>query len=70
MSASASFMVRDDRYKLIYYVGMPHQLFDLDVDPDEAGNLADDPAHAAILARLEAELRAICDPEAIDAEAA
>ena len=28
MSASASFMVRDDRYKLIYYVGMPRQLFD------------------------------------------
>lgn len=69
MSASASFMVRDDRHKLIYYVGMPRQLFDLETDPDEARNLADDPAHAETLARLEATLRTICDPEAIDAEA-
>ena len=69
MSASASFMVRDDRYKLMYYVGMPRQLFDLEADPDESYNLADNPAHAATLSRLEAELRAICDPEAVDAEA-
>jgi choline-sulfatase len=69
MSASASFMLRDDRYKLISYVGMPTQLFDLAADPDECHNLADDPAHARILADLEAKLRAICDPEAVDAEA-
>ncbi|MCC7367071.1 MAG: sulfatase-like hydrolase/transferase [Chloroflexi bacterium] len=69
MSATASFMLRDDRYKLIYYVGMPSQLFDLQADPDEAHNLAEDPAHAEALARLEAALRAICDPEAVDAQA-
>jgi choline-sulfatase len=69
MSASASFMVREDRYKLIYYVGMPRQVFDLEADPDESHNLADDPAHAAVLARLEAALRAICDPEEIDRQA-
>jgi choline-sulfatase len=69
MSASASFMLRDDRYKLIYYVGMPRQLFDLGTDPDERHNVADDPAYASIRARLEAQLREICDPEAVDAEA-
>jgi choline-sulfatase len=66
MSASASFMLREDRYKLIYYVGMPSQVFDLEADPDERVNLADDPAHAETVARLEAALRAICDPEEID----
>ncbi|MGE3909398.1 MAG: sulfatase-like hydrolase/transferase [Chloroflexota bacterium] len=69
MSASASFMLRDDRYKLIEYVGMPSQLFDLEADPDESHNLADDPAHAEVCARLEAALRAICDPAEIDARA-
>jgi choline-sulfatase len=69
MSASASFMLRDDRYKLVEYVGMPSQLFDLETDPDEAHNLADDPAHAETLARLQAALRAICDPAATDAQA-
>ncbi len=67
MSASASFMLREDRYKLIEYVGMPSQLFDLEEDPDESHNLADDPAHAETLARLQASLRAICDPAEIDA---
>ena len=67
MSASASFMVRDDRYKLIRYVGMPSQLFDLQSDPDECVNLAEDPTHAEALARLESALGAICDPDATDA---
>lgn len=65
-SASASFMVRDDRYKLVYYVGMPAQLFDLEADPDERWNLADDPAHVLTRAQLETALRTICDPEAVD----
>ena len=69
MSASASFLLRDGRYKLIEYVGMPSQLFDLEADPDEAHNLADDPAYAETLARLRAALRAICDPAEIDARA-
>lgn len=69
MSASASFMLRDDRYKLIRYVGMPSQLFDLESDPDEQVDLAADPGHAEVLAGLTASLAAICDPDAVDAEA-
>jgi len=69
MSASASVMLRDDRYKLIRYVGMPSQVFDLEADPDESRNLADDPAHAEVLARLTAALAEICDPDEIDRQA-
>ena len=52
--------VRDRRYKLIEYaVGAARvtQLFDLHQDPRELTNLADDPAHAATLARLRQALQ-------------
>jgi choline-sulfatase len=60
------FMLRDERYKLVYYAGDPPQLFDLVQDPDERRDLADDPAHARVRDDLERRLRAICDPEAVD----
>ena len=49
-------MIRDARWKLIKYHagGAKHrQLFDLKNDPDETRNLADDPAYAGEIARLE-----------------
>jgi arylsulfatase A-like enzyme len=40
--------VRDERYKLIRYPLVDKtQLFDLQTDPQEITNLADQPAHAA-----------------------
>jgi hypothetical protein len=52
-------MVRANRYKLhIYHPVTPHQedtlyqLFDLEDDPDEQFNLANDPAFEPVLARL------------------
>ena len=62
-------MIRQDQYKLVYFVGMEPELFDLDADPEETTNLAGDPAYSDILARLEAELRKICDPEEVDRRA-
>ena len=68
-SPSGIFMVRGERYKYVHYVGYQPQLFDLVADPDETRDLADDPGYAEALAACERELRAICDPEAVDRRA-
>ena len=68
-SNSAGFMVRKGRWKFHYYVGHRPELFDLQADPEELHDLAGDPQHAETARRMEAELRAICDPEAVDAQA-
>lgn len=63
------FMIRNERYKYVHYVGDPPQLFDMIEDPLETRDLAGDPAYAEVLARCEAQLRAICDPEEVDRQA-
>jgi choline-sulfatase len=66
-SSTGNFMVKDDRYKFVFYAGdYPPQLFDLQEDPTELNDLGRDPAHAETRTRLEAELRKICDPEAVN----
>jgi choline-sulfatase len=60
-------MLRSGDWKLIYYHGYRPQLFNLAADPDELRNLGDDPAHAAIRARLLERLLADWSPDAIDA---
>lgn len=53
----ASRMIRDERYKLIYYpTGNHSQLFDLIDDPKEMTDLAGDPAYASELERLQTTL--------------
>ena len=49
----ATRMIREERYKLIYYpIGNHVQLFDMINDPHEMTDLAADPAHAAMLERM------------------
>ena len=49
-------MLRKGRYKITVVEHDPPQIFDLQADPDELSNLAEDPAHAALSAELQAEV--------------
>jgi choline-sulfatase len=68
-STSASYLLREGRYKYIHYVGYPPQLFDLQSDPQEINDLATRPEHQDRLAEMERKLRGLVDPEAVDARA-
>ena len=45
-------MVRDARWKYIYYKGYPHQLFDLEQDPDELNDLGKDSSLQNVVRRM------------------
>jgi choline-sulfatase len=45
-------MIRRGRYKLNYYHGEPTELFDLEADPGEYSDLAEDEVHAGVVAEL------------------
>ena len=68
-STTGTFMVRWQCWKYIHYVGHPPQLFDLEADPQEMRDLSasPDPHAQNALAEGERRLRAICDPEAVNA---
>ena len=68
-SITAMYMVRKGRWKYIHHVGYSPELFDLQDDPGETLNLAHDAGCAQTLTMMEAELRKIVDPEAINAQA-
>ena len=71
-STTGTFMVRWDCWKFVYYVGHSPQLFDLETDPHELINLAvdglDKPMVRAAVQEGEKRLRAICDPENVNAQ--
>ena len=42
-------MIRDRRYKYVHFTGLPALFFDLEADPHEFRNLADDPAYSGLV---------------------
>jgi choline-sulfatase len=65
-SPSATYMIRNERYKYVHFVDHAPMLFDLSADPDERRDLGCDPTQAAVVRDRERELRSILDPEAVD----
>jgi choline-sulfatase len=63
------YMVCDGRYKYIYYLHEPAQLFDLVNDPTEQHNLVNSPDHQTLVEEYARRLHAIVDPVAIDTRA-
>jgi len=68
-AVTGAFMIRKGRWKLIHFAGLTPQLFDLASDPDETHDLGESAEHGGIRAELEAELRAVCDPDEVDRRA-
>lgn len=68
-SPSAAYLVRQGRWAYHHYVGFEPELFDEAADPGQTVDLAADPAHAPVVAQMEALLRARLDPQAVDRRA-
>ncbi len=67
-SHTGSFMVRQGSWKYVLNVDLSERLFNLDDDPHEYRDLANDPAHTDRLEQLRREMHAICDPVTVDRE--
>ncbi len=68
-SENAHYMLRNRQYKYMHFVGQRPLLFDLQQDPQECHDLAADPAMDHVVQGFATELRALLDPQQINAEA-
>ncbi len=66
---TAAYLIRRGEKKYIHYVDYPPELYDLAADPEEQDDLAGKPESVEIIAEFEGVLRAILDPEEVDARA-
>jgi choline-sulfatase len=62
-AATGAFMIRKGPFKYVYYAGMIPQLFDLDADPQETRDLAQEVGYSRLVKDCELELRHIVDPD-------
>jgi len=65
-SSTGMFMVVSQRWKLVAYPGHPPQLFDLQNDPNEDHDLADNPDYAAQLEEAQTAMQSFLDPETVN----
>ncbi len=68
-SISGAFMLRDGRYKYIHYVDFDPELYDLENDPEELNNLANQEVYKTILVYYKSQLLKKLEPDSINAEA-
>ena len=68
-SSTGAFAVRVGKWKYVHYAKYGPQLFDLEKDPDETNDLAEDPLHAKVLEQCRTALYEICDPQEVDRRA-
>jgi choline-sulfatase len=68
-SSTGAFAVRVGKWKYVHYAKYAPQLFDLEADPDETRDLAEDPAYAAAREQCRRKLYEICDPAEVDRRA-
>ncbi len=66
-AATGAYMIRKGRWKYNFYIGHHPELFDLENDPEETANRAQDTAYTGVVQELHRDLEAICDPIATDA---
>lgn len=45
-------VIRDERYKYVHFTNLPPLFFDLETDPSELRNLADEPEYQALVLRF------------------